>query len=366
MTTHTFWQNKKVLVTGAGGFVGSGLSRRLVAAGAQVLGISRRPVTEALSDLDQQLLVVSGDLANKQFVDDLFAAHAFEAVFHLAASAIVIEAVHHPWETIQNNIQATANILEAVRVHNVPRVVVASSDKAYGDHAEDEFEQLPFRETYALRGLDIYSATKVCADTLAQAYAFQYKIPIAVVRSCNIYGPGDLNFTRLIPKTIMLLLGGRPPEIKAGHEQVLREYLYIDDAVSAYLLLAERIQDYYARNRAAIPIRGKETYGWWAFNLGSYTAEQTQSLARCPNIQSVAQVVESLRQSVEGTPAVIAQAHPQFIEIPNEFLDSSKILQFGFQSSVSFSEGLKRSVQWYTEQYKLLKEYPISTYEQTH
>ena len=149
-------------------------------------------------------------------------------------------------------------------------MLIASTDKSYGDHADaDDPEPLPYQEAHALRGMDVYSASKASADLIAQTYGFQFKVPALIVRSCNIYGAGDLNFSRLIPRTSLRLLNGKPPVINLGNADVLREYIYIDDLVNAYMFLAENVERHYS---GEIPRSGRSTYGWAAYNVGSFTS----------------------------------------------------------------------------------------------
>ena len=237
--SQNFWFGKRVLVTGGDGFIAAHLIKELLLKKAVVVTTIRHD--RPLKTLD--LLngsnsapkpdVEYSDLLNYQEVRQICDRHQLDTVFHLAATAIVSEAANSPVSTIENNLITSLNLLEVARVNKIPRIIIASSDKSYGDHASDQQEELPYKENYALRGLDVYSASKVCADMIAQTYAFQFGLPVAVTRSCNMYGPGDLNFTRLIPRTIMSLLRGRPPVINIGNEKVLREYIYVED--EAYL-----------------------------------------------------------------------------------------------------------------------------------
>ena len=194
-TEEKFWEGKKVIVTGAAGFVGSRLCKRLLSLGAFVTAIDRKkpdPAVYRLHDLElleqnPNFIMENNDLLAPDALQALFNKYHCDSVFHLAASAIVSQAAHSPSPTISSNVTGTLNVLEAARQAGCRRVLVASSDKTYGDHATDKLEPLPYQERYSLKGLDIYSASKVCADTLAQAYAFQYKMPIAILRCCNIY-----------------------------------------------------------------------------------------------------------------------------------------------------------------------------------
>ena len=330
--------------------MGSHLVQALRAKGADVLAVVRPGQEGGISN---QLRMA--DLTKRGEVDSLFRDQKIDTVFHLAASAIVGSAAKNPFATMENNIFASLNILEAARQNKVGQVLMASTDKTYGDHAGDVYEGLPFKESYSLRGLDIYSSSKVCADLLGQAYAYQFKLPVALVRCCNIFGPGDLNFTRLIPKTIMNLLAGKPPLIKIGHEQVLREYMYVDDAVAAYLLIAERLSGYYGDGGKNMPPKGIPTYGWAAFNVGSYSGAQTKDIAGCEKIKSVTQVISLLRKKIRDISPEYIEQPPQFIEIPDEYMDSSKLLSLGFSPEVGFERGINNSIDWYKKHFDSLK-----------
>ncbi len=358
MTVNTqFWQGQKVIITGAAGFVGSHLTRKLLGLGALVTAVVSKKggYNKVLLPAHSNLKVAACNLTNFKATDSLFKKSGARGVFHLAASPIVSRAARQPHSAIRNNVLASLNVLEASRRNKIKRLLLASSDKAYGDHAADELEGLPYAENYSLRGIDIYSASKASADSLAQAYAFQYKISIAVVRCCNIYGPGDINFTRLIPLVSMLLLSGKPPVIKAGHERVLREYLYIDDAVDAYVFLAEKIEGYYGKNAKNMPFKGKATYGWTAFNVGSYTKRQTKNLKACENIKNVTEVISALRKAIRDIKPKVVKKPRQFIEIPDEYMDSTKITKMGFRSKVGFGQGVSRAAAWYKTNFKVLK-----------
>ena len=199
-------------MTGGDGFLAAHLIKKLLENGAVVVTTIRH--NRPLKTLD--LLngfknapkpdIEYSDLLDYQEVRRICDRHQIDTVFHLAAMAIVSEAAHSPMSAVENNVISSLNLLEVARMNKIPRTIFASSDKSYGDHASDRLEALPYKESYALRGLDVYSASKVCTDMIAQTYAFQFKLPVVVTRACNIYGPCDLNFTRLIPRTIISTL----------------------------------------------------------------------------------------------------------------------------------------------------------------
>jgi CDP-glucose 4,6-dehydratase len=233
------FSNRRVLVTGATGMVGSALVHELLPSGAHIVALvlDADPQTELYRCGDvKRVAVISGALEDLATLERAIRHHQVDTVFHLGAQTIVGVAHHLPLHTFETNIRGTYNLLEACRRHAdlVRRVVIASSDKAYGD------QTLPYEEASPLLGRHPYEVSKSCADMLAQSYHHTYQLPVAIARCGNIYGPGDCNWSRLIPGTIRDLLQGRRPVIRSDGAFV-RDYLYVKDAVSAYLSLAAGI-----------------------------------------------------------------------------------------------------------------------------
>lgn len=360
----SFWFGKRVLVTGGDGFLASHLTKALMDNGAVVVITVRhkRPIhtLEMLRDGEKENNLIVPDIEHFDLLDfntlrRVCDRHQIDTIFHLAASAIVVDAAKSPFSAIENNVMGTLNVLEAGRINKIPRVLIASSDKSYGDHATDSLENLPYSEDYALRGLDVYSASKVCADMLAQTYSYQFKVPIIVSRACNMFGPGDLNFSRLIPKTIMCLLAKKPPTINEGSANVLREYIYVEDVVRAYMFLMEKVADYYGINNCNMPRSGKATYGWAAFNIGSYAKNDTVNLANCEKIKSVTDIINLLRSKIIDIASIVKERPANFIEIPDQYLDASKIIQLGFRPEIGFENGIEQTISWYKDNYHRLE-----------
>jgi CDP-glucose 4,6-dehydratase len=351
-----FWYGKRVLITGGDGFVASNLADALMRQGAVVTVTIRHSRPEPTADLlgyDARPDVEVCEMHDLAQVQRLCNRHQIDTIFHLAASAIVSEAANAPMSTFQNNIDPTLNLLEAARINAIPRVLIASTDKSYGDHADaDDPEALPYGEAHALRGMDVYSASKACADLITQTYAFQFKLPALICRSCNIYGAGDLNFTRLIPRTTLRTLAGKAPVINLGNADVLREYIYVDDLVRAYMFLGENLERHYATE---MPRSGRSTYGWAAYNVGSFTSASDKASSEYSNIKSVKQVIETIQSGLqtETEPVTIPKAQ-NFIEIPDQFLDSRKLHEFGFKPQIGFEEGIERTIEWYRKHQELL------------
>src|SRR5712692_1915716 len=233
------WRDRRVLVTGASGLLGGWLVEGLLARGAHVVAIVRDGVPRSRlirERIVERVDVASGDVADYLFVERVLAEYEVECVFHLAAQAIVGIANRAPLSTFETNIKGTWNVLEAARrVPTVRRVVVASSDKAYGDH-----DTLPYDETAPLLGRHPYDVSKSAADLIAQSYWHTFGLRVAVTRCGNLFGGGDLNWNRIVPGTIRSALRGERPIIRSDGRFV-RDYLYVEDAVEAYLRMAESI-----------------------------------------------------------------------------------------------------------------------------
>jgi len=261
----SFWKDKKVFVTGASGFVGGHLVRRLLKEKASVICLIRSfdLQTPILQEKLDGLQVVQGSLQDFDRIELACQEHEVDTIFHIGAQAIVSTANLLPKQTLETNVQGTWNILEVARRMQHVKVIVASSDKAYGEGVK-----LPYTEKMPLMGKHPYDVSKSCADLISTCYASSYNIPIAIARCGNIFGPGDRNFSRLIPCCIKAYLEDVAPKIRSdGHS--LRDYIYIDDVVNSYLLLAEHLKE--------------DLYGE-AFNFGH------------GNPQSVIQIVEKIQK----------------------------------------------------------------------
>ena len=316
----SFWHDRPVLVTGCTGLLGSWLTAALVDAGAAVVGLVRDEVPHShlrRSGYERRIAIVRGDVTDYALVERALNEYEIETVFHLAAQTIVPIANRAPLSTFETNIKGTWTVLEAARrTPTVARIVVASSDKAYGVH-----DSLPYTEDAPLLGCYPYDVSKACADLIARAYAATYDLPLAVTRCANLYGGGDLNWSRIFPGTIRSALRGERPVIRSDGTMV-RDYLYVRDAVSAYLLLAEQLE--------RPEIRGQ------AFNFGMDAP------------RSVLEIVETII-AVVGQPGleplILGQASG---EIKAQYLGSEKARRMlGWAPVYSLEQGLQETVTWY-------------------
>lgn len=323
-----FWKGRLVLITGVTGFIGSSLAARLDERGARVIGFARYEGKKSESNFHQsglkkRIKLIYGKLENYSLIRKIVNQYDFRVVYHLAAQAIVGKANQDPLLTFKTNIEGTWNLLESCREKNSAQaVIIASTDKAYGTHSK-----LPYSEDYPLQPDYPYDVSKACADMIARSYCKTYGLPVVVTRFCNVYGPGDLNFSRIIPDAIRSILQGKRPVIRSDGTPE-RDYLYIDDATDLYLLLAQRIQ---------------ETKGN-IFNAGHNKPVGVLSL-----VKTILRLAgrPDLRPDIRGK----GRLHG---EIDRQWMDGGKAKRvLGWVPHVRLEEGLRRTVDWYREYLKI-------------
>ncbi len=316
-----FWDDRNVFVTGCTGILGSWMTRELVARGANVVGLVRDRVPHSLVLHTQEwndVTTVHGCVEDFPTVERTLNEYEIDTVLHLAAQTIVGTANRSPLSTFESNIKGTWVVLEAARqTPSVRRIVVASSDKAYGAHT-----RLPYDEMFPLQGRHPYDVSKSCADLLAQSYHATYRLPVTVTRCGNLYGGGDLNWNRIVPGTIKSLLRREPPVIRSDGSFV-RDYFYVQDAVHAYLALAEKMDD--------------EHLWGEAFNFSN-------------ELQiTVLQLVDELRRLMDCMdiePRVLGTARA---EIPHQYLSAEKARRvLGWSPAWDLERGLRETIAWYT------------------
>jgi CDP-glucose 4,6-dehydratase len=318
-----FWAGKNVFVTGATGFLGYWLTKALLQERANVVTLVRDHDPQSAlvsSGLIKKTRIVQGALEDYACLDRAINEHEIDTVFHLGAQTIVGTALRNPFATFESNIRGTYNLLEVCRQHKslVERIVVASSDKAYGPSLV-----LPYTEEMPLQGQHPYDVSKSCTDLIAHTYHHTYGLPVVVARCGNLYGGGDLNWSRLIPGAIRSFHTKAAPVIRSDGTYT-RDYLYVEDAVQAYLLLASHIH--------------REDVCGQAFNFG-------------PNVPySVLEIVGFLQRLMYCTdlpPKILGEGKQ---EIRDQSLDSQKAKQvLGWQPIFTLEEGLQRSIDWYVD-----------------
>jgi CDP-glucose 4,6-dehydratase len=315
-------RGRSVFVTGAYGLLGSWLVKALVARGARTTVLRRDVVVSSALELEgteRNVNVVRGDICDGPLMERALNEYDVDTVFHLAAQTIVGVANRAPLSTFETNIRGTWILLEACRSTGVQRVVVAASDKAYGVH-----DELPYREDFALQPRYPYDVSKAATDMIARSYWHSFGLPVAVTRFANLFGGGDLNLSRLVPESAMAVIEGRPPVIRSDGT-LERDYLYVEDAVEAYLAICDLLEGGHGAGEA--------------FNAGGDAPH------------SVLEIVE-LMCKVAGTsvtPDVRGTGTPPG-EITRQWVDSTKLRTMsGWAPRVSLEDGLGRTVDWYRE-----------------
>lgn len=314
-----FWRDRRVFVTGCSGLVGAWTVRALLKRGAHVVGLVRDQVAGSelfRKKLDRRIDIVRGDLTDQPLLERILGEYEIQTIFHLAAQTIVGIANRSPLSTFESNVRGTWNLLEAARRHATPQVVVASSDKAYGEHAE-----LPYREDAPLLARHPYDVSKACADMIALTYHKTYGLPVCVTRCGNFFGGGDLNWNRIIPGTIRSVYRGERPVLRSDGT-CLRDYFYVRDGAEAYLHLAERMA-------------GQPGVAGEAFNFSS-----GQPLTVLAVTEKILELMDS---SME--PDVRATATH---EIPHQYLCSDKARAvLGWSPRFSLDDALIETIEWY-------------------
>ena len=317
-----FWRGRNVLVTGAGGFVGSWLTKALLDRGAAVTVILRDRTSLSnfqLLGLAEQVSTVRGTITDYPTAERALNEYEIDTCFHLAAQALVPVANRSPLSTFESNIRGSWTVLEACRRSKlIERVVIASSDKAYGSQP-----RLPYTEDMPLLGATPYDASKACTEMLARSYDRTFGLPLAIARCANIYGGGDLNFSRLIPGTIRSALRAERPVIRSDGTPI-RDYIHADDAIAAYLALAEQLER-------------PEVHGQ-AFNFGANRPISAVDLARLIlDLSGASHLEPDVRGSIGATE-----------EIARQFLDSTRARTvLSWSDHVTLNDGLRRTIDWY-------------------
>ena len=326
----SYWKGKTVFVTGATGLMGSWLVKALLRDEAEVVALVRDQAPRSMlvrEGLIRQIAVVSGDLESLPTMQRAIAEYQPHTVFHLAAQPLVTVARLDPVGTLRANVMGTWNVLEACRLTGKSNVVVASSDKAYGANPN-----LPYLETHPLQGRYPYDVSKSCADLITQMYAATYGLKTAIARCGNLFGGGDLNFSRTIPGVIQATLAGERFVIRSDG-QFVRDFLYVKDAAECYLMLGERLAD--TKSEEAPSISGE------AFNF---------SMGRRLTVLEIVNIVLNLMGRTDLEPEIQNNASS---EIREQYLDATRAReQLGWFPKYGMEEALQETISWYETELK--------------
>ena len=322
MVDKNFWLDRPVLVTGGTGLLGSWLVQRLAGVDADITCLVRDwvPHSELIkSGLFSEVKVVRGDVRDIGVLDRILSEYEIDTVFHLAAQTIVTIANRNPLLTLESNIAGTWNLLEACRRNTkVKQIIVASSDKAYGDQKD-----LPYDENTPLQGQHPYDVSKSCADLISHMYAKSFEIPVCVTRCGNFYGGGDLNWNRIIPGTVRSVLRGQAPIIRSDGK-FIRDYFYVEDGANAYMVLAEQMA-------------GKPELNGEAFNFSNELQVSVLDL--------VEKILKLMKSDLQ--PIILNEASN---EIRHQYLSAAKARKkLNWKPLFTLDEGLGKTIEWYQE-----------------
>ena len=307
---NSFWHKKPVLITGINGFIGSHLAEALEKRGAIVWGITRSKETNR---------AIKANIIDYSRIDEIIKEKQIAICFHLAAESIVESGQEDPYQTFKINTLGTLNILESTRKNNLEKLIIASTSHVYGNNP------LPFKEEYSPKPSRPYETSKTCIDLIAQSYAEIFNLPVLITRFCNIYGPGDINFNRLIPKTVKSVLADISPTMWGGG--AVREYMYIDDVVAGYMQLAEVPIETVGKNRI--------------FNFGTGHRFSVQQVMK--------KVIKASGKNLQIEK--IPGGRP--MEIEAQYVSSAKAKKLlHWSANISFDEGLEKTIVWYKDYFK--------------
>jgi CDP-glucose 4,6-dehydratase len=303
-------KNKKILITGSRGFIGSHLVERLSSSQAKVFGISQ-------SYEDKKTL--KANILHFDTINEIIKKKKIDICIHLAGESLVEKGQSNPFETFKVNIQGTLNILESSRINKLEKVIVASTTHVYGKN------KLPYYEGYPPKPSRPYETSKTCVDLIAQSYADTFNLPVLIPRFVNIFGPGDLNFNRLIPRIMKAIYKDKKLQMWGG--EIRRDYLYVDDAVSAYLHLAAMDNSYLEKNRI--------------FNFGS------------GSIVTVKEIIDKILQNTSEEIVLEKVKEERVSEIKSQYVSFKKAKRIlSWEPAFTFEEGLKKTMLWYKKYFK--------------
>ena len=310
------WADRKVLVTGANGFIGPWLIRALTARGAKVYALFRVGSKSAAKDFGTCVQVIQGDITDLTMLSKLMRDQQIDLVYHLAAINTNTGSSISPYDIFETNTRGTYTVLEACRRSNRPVHAVISSSK----EVEDCFRAGNGRKHHP------YMASKAAAELITKTYCDSAGVVAAVVRLDNIYGGGDFNWKRLVPEMMRVILRGETPVIRSNG-LLQRDYVYVEDAVAAFLAIGERLHKAEVQGQLFRVTTG----------IGTSVLEMVKLMALTAGLPDLRPQIlnEKAEERVDTfyTP-----------ELEKEVL--------GWSSQTSLADGLKRTCQWYQDYFR--------------
>lgn len=327
-----FWRGKNIFITGINGFIGGNLAKLLISHGANVFGLLRNPKKRTLlfyEDISKEAVLIEGDLCDKELISRIISEEQIDTIFHLAAQVEVGVGLDNPYLTFETNVRGTYTVLEATRLYpkNIKSVVVASSDKAYGSY---DIDMMPYKEDYPLIPKYPYDTSKACADLIAKSYANDlYKLPIVVTRFSNIFGPGQLNFSAIVPDGIRSAM--KISEfIPRSDGSAIRDFIYVEDVCDLYLKIAQNIA-----------LENNESIYGEVFNAGTNNPISMKDV--------ISRIFESFNNQKDLDKILkLMEGKVTKGEIDTQYMDYEKVNNyFGWSPTHNFEEGLEKTISWF-------------------
>lgn len=315
------YSGKVILCTGATGFIGQNLVPRLLSKGATVITIDPMEIETSFSS---ELMVYKGRIEDHSLVAKIATENHFDYVIHLAATATILDAFENPHETFVTNIQGTWNLLESFRrlQPNIKGFIHISTDKVYG-----EGKVRPYEEEDAIEARHIYDISKAGGDFIARGYFYNYGLPVLVARFCNVYGPNDLNWSRLIPGTIRHLYENTPPTVNmfldANNKRIpfRRDFIHVDDIVQGLELMLQAAE--------------RKKHIGEVFNFGT---------GQCHAVNDIVTLISDLYGKKTEPDINIVPTGEIFSQCMS-YEKAKRLL--GFIPQISLEVGLHETVEWY-------------------
>lgn len=328
---NNYWFGKNILITGVNGFIGSNLAKMLVEKGANVFGLIRNAKLDTLlyyEKVNEKIVLIEGELTDKDLFARIISEEQIHSVFHLAAQVEIGVGLANPYLTFETNVKGTYSLLEAIRQfpQTIESVIIASTDKSYGSYPK---EKMPYKEDYPLLPKYPYDVSKACADMISQCYATEvYKLPIVVTRFCNIFGPGQLNFSAVFPDSIRACLG-YGTFVPRGNGQQVRDFIFVEDVVDLYLRIGEEIS------------KNPEKFRGNIYNAGTNTPKSVREVLEI--------VYKTTGKEKEFSQILEMMKGKETVgEIDYQYMDYKKVNQhFGWAPKHSVEEGVTKTIEWF-------------------
>jgi CDP-glucose 4,6-dehydratase len=325
-----FWKDKKVLITGINGFVGGNLAKKLTTLGANIFGLVRIRNRKSLlffEKIDRSISLFYGDINDKELLIKIITEQKIDIIYHLAAQVEVQTALINPYLTFDSNIRGTYTILDAAHLsrHKIKAIIFASSDKSYGSYS-DKF--LPYKESYDLRPKYPYEVSKACGDLIAKCYSIKpYYLPIVICRFANIYGPGQLNFSALVPN-LMQTYYGYSNFVPRSNGLQIRDYIFVDDVIDLYLTIAKELY-----------LKPKKLSGQ-IFNCGNNKKINARKVVKIIFYKHKKNKLLKILKLMKNRKAIG--------EINKQYMDYKKVYKFfKWKPKTNFQDGIEKAKNWY-------------------